>query len=393
MKEVTFFGNTDMGRKRTNNEDSFAIQQIWDDNHILAVAIDGVGGYEGGEVAAEIARKSIVEYLENYADGERIDLLKQAVIFANNNIFAERKNQPQYANMSCVLTAIIVEINEQRINMAHVGDTRLYQYSNGEIRKLSHDHSLVGYREEIGELSEEEAMKHPQRNIIGRDVGSSFLESNSDYVETATFPLEPKSDLLLCSDGLCDMITSAEMKSVLEQEIPVEKKVNALISAANEAGGKDNVTVLIVETDLSGKKNTKETIKNQHPEKKEPDYLKEMEITEVAQKKKQNPVSEKTSGHKTNRQKHRKTKDDNGFRILPAIAIIIILAIASFFAVKYGDTIFNNPPQDIIVDVDTTTTDSTKAIRLDSLNNKDTIFINDSTLAKIDSINKVQPKQ
>ncbi len=173
MKEVTFFGNTDMGRKRTNNEDSFAIQQIWDDNHVLALAIDGVGGYEGGEIAAEIARKSIVEYLESYANGERIDLLKQAVIYANNNIFTERKNQPQYANMSCVLTAIIVEINERRINMAHVGDTRLYQYSNGEIQKLSHDHSLVGYREEIGELSEEEAMKHPQRNIIGRDVGST----------------------------------------------------------------------------------------------------------------------------------------------------------------------------------------------------------------------------
>ncbi|MFR9580283.1 MAG: protein phosphatase 2C domain-containing protein, partial [Rikenellaceae bacterium] len=205
MEKVTIFGNTDMGRIRTNNEDSFIIQNIWDGDHILAVVIDGVGGYEGGEVAAELARNSIVEYLEEYPNGERVDLLKQAVIDANNKIFAGRETL-ELENMSCVLTSIIVEVKQRRICMAHVGDTRLYQYAYGEITKLSHDHSLVGYREEIGELTEEQAMKHPQRNIIGRDVGSSFLEnSGHDYVEVATFPLIERSTLMLCSDGLCDM--------------------------------------------------------------------------------------------------------------------------------------------------------------------------------------------
>lgn len=251
MKTIHFFGKTDMGRKRTNNEDAFIAQNIWDEKHILAVAIDGVGGYEGGEVAAELAQNNIVKYLETYPNGERLDLLKQAVIFANNAIFDERKRSANLCNMSCVLTAALIEVENRRINMAHVGDTRIYQYVDGVLTKLSHDHSLIGYREEIGELSEEEAMNHPQRNIIGRDVGSTRLESNAnDYVEVASFPLEAHSSLMLCSDGLCDMITSQQMKSILEKNLPTEKKVDALIDAANQAGGKDNVTVVLVECNL-----------------------------------------------------------------------------------------------------------------------------------------------
>lgn len=249
MRTITFFGNTDMGQIRSNNEDAFIAQYIWDKKHILAVAIDGVGGYEGGEIAASLAQKSIVEYLESYSNGERLELLKQAVIFANNRIYSERKNLPQYSSMSCVLTAVLVETESKRINMAHIGDTRLYQYTNGEIVKLSHDHSLVGYREEIGELTEEEAMKHPQRNVIGRDVGSQFLESSgNDYIEVESFPLISNSILLLCSDGLCDMITSEQMKVELGKTLPVKDKVNNLIKEANQAGGKDNVTVVLVES-------------------------------------------------------------------------------------------------------------------------------------------------
>ena len=254
MGAVTFYGNTDMGKIRTNNEDAYIAQHIWDEDHILVVAIDGVGGYEGGEVAAALARKCIVEYLEKYPNGERLELLKQAVVSANNTIFSERKDLPQYGNMSCVLTAALIEIKAMRINMAHVGDTRLYQFANGILVKLSHDHSLVGYREEIGELTEEEAMKHPQRNVIGRDVGSTLLEtSNDDYVEVSSFPLLSKSILLLCSDGLCDMLTSAQMSSVLQEDSTVEKKVEALIDAANAAGGKDNVTVVLVDIDMDDK--------------------------------------------------------------------------------------------------------------------------------------------
>lgn len=246
--EITFFGKTDIGRQRTNNEDAFVAQYMWDSNHILAVAIDGVGGYDGGEIAAQIAQQKIVEYLDKYPNGERLELLKQAVTFANNSIVEERRKQGNLANMSCVLSAILIEVEKRQINMVHVGDTRLYQYHNGDLKKLSHDHSPVGYREEIGALTEKEAMQHPQRNIINRDVGSAHHEvSDRDFLETATFPLLPNSIIWLCSDGLSDMITSAQMKDVLQQEISLEEKVNGVIDAANAAGGKDNITVVMIE--------------------------------------------------------------------------------------------------------------------------------------------------
>lgn len=247
--KVRFFGDTNVGKVRTNNEDAFIVQNIWDEDHVLAVVIDGVGGYEGGEVASDLARKCIIEYLEQYSNGERLELLKQAVIYANNAIYSARKTLSQYSSMSCVLTAVLVEVKRRHINMAHVGDTRLYMFAENKLVKLSHDHSLVGFREEIGELTEEEAMRHPQRNVIGRDIGSAYLEnSGNDYVEVATFPLLPESVLLLCSDGLCDMIMSVEMSEILRRPISVEEKVNGLIAAANDAGGKDNVTVVLVES-------------------------------------------------------------------------------------------------------------------------------------------------
>ena len=254
MERMTFFGISDVGKVRSNNEDAYIVQKIWDENHLLAVVIEGGGGDEGGEIASALAKRTLVEYLEKYPNGERSELLKQAVVYANNMVYTERKKSNLYGNMSCVLTAILIEIQNGRVNMAHVGDTRLYQYFHGTLTKLSHDHSLVGYKEEIGELTEEEAMHHPQRNVIGRDVGSTYLETeNNEYVEIATFPLLSKSTLLLCSDGLCDMVTSSRMCDVLNRNISLKDKAVALIDAANDAGGKDNVTVVLVESNLEMK--------------------------------------------------------------------------------------------------------------------------------------------
>lgn len=243
---ISFYAVSDLGQKRTNNEDAYIAQYIWDNENVLAVAIDGVGGYEGGEVAAGIAKQTIVEYLENFPNGERENLLKQAVVEANNNIFKSRA-ESEYKNMSCVLTATLVEYKKGLIHMAHIGDTRLYQYLHGEITKLSHDHSLVGYREEVGELTEEEAMRHPQRNIIGRDMGSKYMEMNTDQVEMVTFQLRANSILLLCSDGLSDMITSSMMSDILSTSMTLEKKAKGLVDKANSEGGKDNITVVLVE--------------------------------------------------------------------------------------------------------------------------------------------------
>lgn len=247
ISKISFYGESDLGQRRTNNEDAFIAQTIWDDENVLAVAIDGVGGYDGGEIAAAIAKNTIVEYLENFSNGERANLLKQAVIEANNNILKSRSESDEYKNMSCVLTAILVETKRGMIHMAHIGDTRLYQYHQGKITKLSHDHSLIGYREEVGELTEEEAMHHPQRNVIGRDVGSKYMEMNTDLVEMETFKLKSNSLLLLCSDGLSDMITSAMMTEILSKDISLKDKTKELINKANSEGGNDNITVVLVQ--------------------------------------------------------------------------------------------------------------------------------------------------
>lgn len=247
-KKIAYYGESDLGCVRTNNEDAFVVQKLWDDHTILAVAIDGVGGYEGGEVAAAIAQKTIPEFLEVSPNGERVELLKQAVTAANNAIYEARQEESGYPHMSCVLTAAIIDMAQRQISMVHVGDTRLYSFHEGELKKLSHDHSLVGYREEIGDLTEEQAMHHPQRNIINRDVGSAKHKVNDDdFIEAEVFPLLPNTTLLFCSDGLTDMITSAQIREILGQDTELSEKTKALIAAAKAEGGKDNVTVVLVE--------------------------------------------------------------------------------------------------------------------------------------------------
>lgn len=246
-ENLIFYGQTDVGRQRTNNEDAFVVEQL-DEHTVLAVAIDGVGGYEGGEVAAEVAQKEIPAYLKEFTRGERLELLKQAVICANNAIYDQRRLDTARPDMSCVLTAALIDAGRKVVDMVHVGDTRMYQYHHGEFRKLSHDHSLIGYREEIGDLTEEEAMHHPQRNVISRVVGSDRHEvGDPDFLEAAEFPLLPNSTFLLCSDGLTDLITSKQIGAILERHISLEEKTQALIDAANNAGGKDNITVVLVE--------------------------------------------------------------------------------------------------------------------------------------------------
>lgn len=243
--KVDFAGLTDKGRVREDNEDVFVAQTVWDDKHILLVVIDGVGGYEGGEVAAALAGEHIAGYLERYPNGERVALLKQAVVYANNIIYEKRQSEQRLERMSCVLTAVLLDVDKGVASMAHVGDTRLYLYREGKIKKISHDHSYVGYLEENGEIGEEEAMQHPQRNIINRDIGSEKLNTGDDYIETKVFDLLNGDILLLCSDGLYDMLSSVKVSEILRGEETLKEKAEALVMAANLAGGNDNITVLL----------------------------------------------------------------------------------------------------------------------------------------------------
>ncbi len=245
---ITYYGATDTGKVRDLNEDTFISQYLWDDRHVLCVAIDGLGGYEGGEVAAALARDTIVDYLMSHRDGDCLDLLKQAVTEANNRIVEHQQTTAGCSRMGCVLTAGLFEVDEMRLNVAHVGDSRMYRWRSGKLDKITHDHSLVGFREDSGELTEEQAMNHPQRNIVERILGDKIhMLDDKNFIEASIEQVYSGDLFIFCSDGLSDMITSAEISGTVARH---RKKglttiAKELIKAALEHGGKDNITVVI----------------------------------------------------------------------------------------------------------------------------------------------------
>ena len=247
MIKMIFSGATDKGLVRDNNEDAFICQHLWDDQHVLCVAIDGLGGYEGGEIAAGIAKNTIIDYLDKNRMGDPLDLLKQAVTQANNDIVNFQSHNENCNRMGCVLTTGLFDLKTGRLTVAHVGDSRLYQWHEGNLRKLTHDHSLVGYREDMGELNEEQAMNHPQRNVVERILGDKLHHlEDKGFIEAAIFPLKDGMYFLFCSDGLTDMVTSAEISLIVENNRDdLEKCANALIKSACDHGGRDNVTVVM----------------------------------------------------------------------------------------------------------------------------------------------------
>ncbi len=235
-------GETHPGLLRTNNEDRFHL----DVERGIFMVIDGIGGQAAGEQAAEIALDRMRARLERQT-GSLGDRIREAITVANNEIFRLAQTRAQWKGMACVLTVAVVE--EGQVTVGHVGDTRLYELRRGEIRKITHDHSPVGDREDSGRLNELEAMQHPRRNEVYRDVGSEeHHPDDDDFVELVQLPFESDSALLLCSDGLSDLLTSAQILRIAQEYAGDPwAVVQQLIAAANDAGGKDNVTVLFVE--------------------------------------------------------------------------------------------------------------------------------------------------
>lgn len=241
-----FFGLTDRGKIRENNEDTFIAEKIAGGKLIAACVIDGVGGYDGGEVAAQIAKDCITEHLHN-ASGSITGTLAQALIASNENIYKENQRRNQQQPMACVLTLAVADVEGNQFHYAHVGDTRLYLLRGDTLVKVTHDQSFVGFLEDSGRLSEEDAMKHPKRNEINKALGfDPQIQTYSDYIETGNSPFLPGDLLLLCSDGLTDMVNAEGITGILTQSIPIATKAEELIAAANDAGGKDNVTVVLV---------------------------------------------------------------------------------------------------------------------------------------------------
>lgn len=235
-------GASDPGLLRDVNEDRYYV----DVQRGIFAVVDGVGGQAAGGRAADIALSTLKAGLA-HDRGSIATRLRDAITAANNEINRAAATRPEWNGMACVLTAVIID--NGRAIAGHVGDTRLYKLRRGRIQKITRDHSPVGEREDIGEISEAEAMAHPRRHEVYRDVGSDpHLPRDEEFVDIYDFPFEPDAALLLCSDGLTDLVPSSVLNRVAHEDAGQPRTVVArLIDAANEAGGKDNVTVVFVE--------------------------------------------------------------------------------------------------------------------------------------------------
>lgn len=222
---------SDVGRIREANEDSL----LRDDDARLFVVADGMGGHRAGEVASTTAVQALREHL---ADGHDLSVAVEA---ANASVFGKSRDDPDMRGMGTTLTAMRIE--EGTAFIGHVGDSRAYLLRDGQLTQVTEDHSLVEELVREGRLTPEEAAVHPQRSVITRAIGVD------EDVDVATYEIELRDDdrVLLCSDGLTSMIRDDAIRSILETESDPQVAADRLVTAANEAGGEDNITVLIVD--------------------------------------------------------------------------------------------------------------------------------------------------
>jgi protein phosphatase len=222
---------TDIGLVREGNEDAYLL-----DDPLFAVA-DGMGGHRGGEVASRLALETLERLFGD--DGA----LTEHVQEANRAVFERSSLDRTVAGMGTTLTAAVVEGNRARL--AHVGDSRAYLLRAGELRMLTEDHTLVHRMVKQGEITEAEAERHPQRSVVTRALGVE----HSVPVDEVIIDLEPGDRLLICSDGLTSMVEDGSIADILERDPDPQRAADALVRAANDAGGVDNTTVVVVAVD------------------------------------------------------------------------------------------------------------------------------------------------
>jgi serine/threonine protein phosphatase PrpC len=232
---------SDTGMLRDRNEDRYFL----DPERGVFLVVDGVGGQAAGELAAQTAVAAIRESLSAHGVSAE-ERVRTAITHANNRIFEMARDDADLNGMACVLTLAVVE--NGRMTIGHVGDSRLYLIWNGAMRKLTSDHSPVGEEEDSGELSEAEAMAHPRRHEVFRDVGSRLREpADREFIEIRQCRFRPDAAILLCSDGLTDQLTTAQVREIVEcYDGDAASTAASLVEAANQAGGRDNITAVLV---------------------------------------------------------------------------------------------------------------------------------------------------
>ena len=226
---------TDVGRVRERNEDGFLTQEP-----LFAVA-DGMGGHRGGAVASEVALKMLSHMKDDSMSGDgAADGLADMVAQANDAVLERASEDSRLAGMGTTLTAVVMQPG--RIHLAHVGDSRAYLLRDGSLSQVTEDHSLVQRMVNEGKLSPEEAETHPHRSVLTRALGvEPGLEVDKDTLEVRT-----GDRILLCSDGLTTMVAQEDIQRIMSENEDPQRAADALVAAANEAGGLDNITALVL---------------------------------------------------------------------------------------------------------------------------------------------------
>lgn len=237
------FTKTDIGLVRKENQDSSAYSVISSDC-VWAVICDGMGGAQGGKTASSVAVEYITEYIEREfkedMESEQIaDVLTKAVSDANLTIYKMAMDDPDLAGMGT--TCDLVLVRGEVVHVVHVGDSRTYSIRDGRILQITEDHSLVQEMVRRGELTAEQAMKHPNKNLITRALGVTH-DVHIDYIEAE---FHEGDTLLICSDGLSNYVSRADMVNTVE-EFRGELLIDTLVETAKRHGGHDNITVTVI---------------------------------------------------------------------------------------------------------------------------------------------------
>lgn len=237
------FAKSDIGKAREINQDYYSIPKP-EDHLQLFILADGMGGYNGGEVASSLATQAVKSYIENnfnqieHTKEAILGLIKNAIEYANMVVFEKAKNVPELQGMGTTLDVCFIYNN--KIYIGHVGDSRVYRIRGELIRKLTKDHSYVQQLVEDGKITREEANHHPKKNMLTKALGCTA------YVEPdiRARNLEAGDILLMCSDGLTNMVQEKEIYRVVKENPQTASQT--LVDLANEAGGYDNITVVTI---------------------------------------------------------------------------------------------------------------------------------------------------
>ncbi|MCC8049975.1 MAG: Stp1/IreP family PP2C-type Ser/Thr phosphatase [Clostridiales bacterium] len=230
---------TDIGRKRSSNQDFiYASEQPVGNLPNLMIVADGMGGHNGGDMASRCTVESIVEYLEQAQDKRPIPLLSEAIHFANERVIEKAASDRSLEGMGT--TVVAASIVDGYLYVANVGDSRLYLIDQ-EIAQITRDHSLVEEMVRMGELQRKDARSHPDKNVITRAVGVK-APVRIDFFDVK---LEEGDFILLCSDGLTNMVEDSEILQIIRKYPSPREAARYLVNEANKNGGKDNISVVL----------------------------------------------------------------------------------------------------------------------------------------------------